>query len=160
MMIRVAEQTDLNSIVSIHLSSSRFGYKDFVTAQTLSSLSKPLYVEAWKKHLASESQSTYVACEDDLPIGVGSVLQAEGGESELTHLFVSPDYVGQGIGQRILEEARSIVKGGMYLWVFKDNQRARRFYESNGFQLAGESRSLNYHGEQHIQVSYSIGHIT
>jgi putative acetyltransferase len=50
------------------------------------------------------------------------------------HLFVHPDFQGQGIGPRLL--ALALADGrSRRLWTFQQNTRARRFYEARGFGL-------------------------
>jgi GNAT superfamily N-acetyltransferase len=49
-------------------------------------------------------------------------------------LYVAPDRLGEGIGRRLLELAKSRADAdGLQLWTFQVNDRARRFYERNGF---------------------------
>ena len=50
------------------------------------------------------------------------------------HLYVAPDRLGQGIGRRLLDIAKRRSDGRLQLWTFQVNDRARRFYERNGFQ--------------------------
>ena len=50
------------------------------------------------------------------------------------HLYVHPDYQGQGIGPQLL--ALAMADGRCRrLWTFQQNERARRFYEKQGFVL-------------------------
>lgn len=59
----------------------------------------------------------------------------------LSQLYVAPDHVGGGVGSalmdRALAEARRRGNGALYLTVFIDNARARRFYEGYGFEAVG-----------------------
>jgi GNAT superfamily N-acetyltransferase len=52
---------------------------------------------------------------------------------DLDQLYVRPDRIGQGIGRRLLEVAREQSPAGLSLYTFQVNERARRFYERNGF---------------------------
>ena len=51
----------------------------------------------------------------------------------IDHLYVHPDFQGQGIGPLLLEKALEDRKPRR-LWTFQQNARARRFYEARGFQ--------------------------
>jgi len=51
---------------------------------------------------------------------------------ELSHLFVHPDAIGTGIGHALFEHVKGCRPGGFDLWVFQQNERARRFYEAHG----------------------------
>lgn len=42
----------------------------------------------------------------------------------------------------------------IYLWVLEDNQRARRFYESMGFQANGDRIVQNIGGKNLVEVRY------
>jgi GNAT superfamily N-acetyltransferase len=51
----------------------------------------------------------------------------------IEHLYVHPTWVGQGIGTRLLALARQLLPAHIRLYTFRENHRARRFYESRGF---------------------------
>ena len=50
----------------------------------------------------------------------------------LTHLYVHPDEIGTGLGHALFEHVTTLRPGGFEFWVFQQNERARRFYESHG----------------------------
>ena len=52
---------------------------------------------------------------------------------ELDQLYVAPDRLGEGIGRRLLDLAKERSPDGLTLYTFQVNDRARRFYERNGF---------------------------
>jgi GNAT superfamily N-acetyltransferase len=50
------------------------------------------------------------------------------------HLYLLPEFQGQGIGPQLL--ALALADGrARRLWTFQQNHRARRFYEARGFVL-------------------------
>ena len=51
----------------------------------------------------------------------------------LDQLYVRPDRLGEGIGRQLLELAKNRSPDGLSLYTFQVNERARRFYERNGF---------------------------
>jgi GNAT superfamily N-acetyltransferase len=53
---------------------------------------------------------------------------------ELDQLYVAPDRLGEGIGRRLVDLAKERSPAGLSLWTFQVNERARRFYERNGFR--------------------------
>lgn len=62
---------------------------------------------------------------------------------ELISLYGHPDHWGKGYGSIIMEEVliRLVTAGypGCFLYVLKENDRARRFYEKHGFTWDGHS---------------------
>ncbi len=50
----------------------------------------------------------------------------------LTHLYVHPDVMGTGVGHALFEHVTTLRPEGFQFWVFQQNERARRFYESHG----------------------------
>jgi len=59
-------------------------------------------------------------------------------EGYLDQLVVAPEHWGNGVADLLIEEAKRISPRGVTLLVNKDNARAIRFYERNGFVHAGE----------------------
>jgi putative acetyltransferase len=60
------------------------------------------------------------------------------GNGYLDQLVVSPDRWGSAIATALVDEAKRLSPDGVTLLVNKDNARAIRFYERNGFAHAGE----------------------
>jgi GNAT superfamily N-acetyltransferase len=54
----------------------------------------------------------------------------------LEQLYIATDHQGAGVGRLLVDHAKRLHPGGLELWVFQRNARARRFYESAGFVLA------------------------
>jgi putative acetyltransferase len=56
----------------------------------------------------------------------------------LDQLVVAPEHWGSALGDALVDEAKQRAPEGVTLLVNKDNARAIRFYERNGFVHAGE----------------------
>ena len=54
---------------------------------------------------------------------------------ELSHLYVAPDAQNRGVGTTLVDHAKSLRPDRLELWVFQQNEGARRFYERHGFGL-------------------------
>jgi ribosomal protein S18 acetylase RimI-like enzyme len=67
---------------------------------------------------------------------------------EIWGIHISPDYWRRGKGKRLAKEAEKIFRPRRYdhavLWVLEGNQPARRFYETMGFGLDGESKDMHW----------------
>ncbi|WP_172623158.1 GNAT family N-acetyltransferase [Flavisolibacter ginsenosidimutans] len=63
--------------------------------------------------------------------------------TKLERLYLLSDYYDKKLGHRLLEKAVALSKAqgdkGMWLDVWKKNERAVRFYEKQGFETVGES---------------------
>lgn len=51
----------------------------------------------------------------------------------LDHLYVRPEWQGQGIGGALLARAQAARPGGLQLWVFEANEGAQRLYRRAAF---------------------------
>jgi GNAT superfamily N-acetyltransferase len=58
---------------------------------------------------------------------------------ELHDLYVAPGAQGQGVGSALYARVQADRPAGFELWVFRDNARARRFYEARGCLLVRET---------------------
>jgi GNAT superfamily N-acetyltransferase len=57
-------------------------------------------------------------------------------QAEILHaLYVSPGAQGHGVGSGLFRQAQAARPGGLRLWAFRDNTRARRFYEARGCRV-------------------------
>ena len=67
--------------------------------------------------------------------------QRSGDAAEILAIHTLPESRGTGLGHAMLTEAlRQIGSGPVFLWAFKENSRARRFYEKHGFCWDGTER--------------------
>jgi GNAT superfamily N-acetyltransferase len=68
------------------------------------------------------------------------------GAGEVTNLYLEPDAIGTGVGRRLYEHAVNDLRGRgfnpLVIWAFRDNPRARRFYERMGLALDAEHQWL------------------
>ena len=69
--------------------------------------------------------------------GYGSLKPDESGPAqELDMFYIRADLNGRGYGSMLMKAIQNEYKaGGLWLWVFAKNERARRFYEKHGFEL-------------------------
>jgi putative acetyltransferase len=89
--------------------------------------------ERWRNELVPNA-NIIVAEQANRLIGFVTI---DGG-GYLDQLVVSPDQRGTELANALVDEAKRLSPGGVTLLVNKDNARAIRFYERNGFARAGE----------------------
>lgn len=59
----------------------------------------------------------------------------------LDQIVVAPEHWGSPVALALLDEAKRLSPRGVDLLVNKDNYRAIKFYEKNGFAYAGEDKN-------------------
>ena len=89
--------------------------------------------ERWLKDLVPNA-SIVVAEQDGALTGFVTI----DGDGYLDQLVVDPDHWGSDAARLLVEEAKRLSPSGVTLLVNKDNTRAIRFYERNGFAHAGD----------------------
>jgi len=88
--------------------------------------------EAWyRERLAGEA---WVYERDGRVVGFALVH-----EDDLDALYVAPEAQRVGVGSALFRRAQEARAGGFAWWVFRDNTRARRFYESLGGRFLYET---------------------
>ena len=90
--------------------------------------------ERWRKELVPIAAIT-VALAGDALIGFVTVDQKTG---YLDQFVVAPEAWGSEVGKMLADEAKRLSPTRLDLLVNKDNARAIRFYEKQGFVHAGE----------------------
>jgi putative acetyltransferase len=89
--------------------------------------------ERWRSELVPNA-AIIVAEQENALVGFVTI----DGQGYLDQLVVSPDRWGSDLANALVKEAKRLSPGGVTLLVNKDNARAIRFYERNGFVHAGE----------------------
>jgi GNAT superfamily N-acetyltransferase len=99
--------------------------------------------EHWRRVLSATDEEVIVVVEAGLIMGVVAVRGAE-----LHSLFVDPDHWGSGTGSSLVGAAlRGMRERGerhAKLWVMRENQAARRFYERMGWTPDGRVESSSF----------------
>ncbi len=155
-VIRQANSHDIPRIAEIIVFGKRVAYRpifenDEVSFNELQVVS--LYEEYQKNPDTLEGMHLY---DDGIIKGVIKGHSEDEKIVEITDFYVEPFFVGQGIGTRLLEYLiQQVRKKGIQkiiLWVIKDNEKARKFYERNGFINSGETRIIE--GTDKIDCRY------
>lgn len=70
-------------------------------------------------------------------------------------LYIAPDWIGRGLGRRLIELAKERRPAGLDLHCFAVNGRARRFYERHGFEaVAFGDGSGNEEGQPDVRYAW------
>jgi ribosomal protein S18 acetylase RimI-like enzyme len=103
--------------------------------------------DTWERELADNAFAVRVAELDGAMVGYAKLgpphlpFEPRGEAAELRQLYVLEEMKGQGVARTLIEwvidRARERRADHLYLSVFTDNHRARRFYEKYGFEQEG-----------------------
>ncbi|HJP89506.1 MAG TPA: GNAT family N-acetyltransferase [Candidatus Limnocylindrales bacterium] len=130
--LRRADLNDAEAVADIFLRSFGATY-DFPLAHSDDD------VREWARTKLIPQMETWVAVDDGaedpesdgMEHVVGLMTLAPGW---LEQLYVDPTRLGEGIGRMLLDLAKEL-QPNLLLWTFQVNERARRFYERNGFSV-------------------------
>jgi ribosomal protein S18 acetylase RimI-like enzyme len=152
-MIRKASPDDALAIARVHVDSWRSAYRGLLPDERLERLDYVRGAERFREAIASGSEEIYVVEEKGSIAGFLALGPCRDGgvdeesTGEIYALYLSPEYWRKGIGRSMCREAEGMLKSQghsqVVLWVFEDNQRARRFYETMGFIADGARKALN-----------------
>ena len=96
-------------------------------------------VRVWLKNEMLPAHEVWVATDASETV-VGFMALSE---TMVDQLYVTPDWIGRGIGSSLLATGKDRRPDGLDLYCFQVNERARRFYESRGFSIVAEGDGSN-----------------
>lgn len=142
--VRKAIAADARLIAEVHVRSMQAGYAGVLPSDYLRSLSVLDRSMRWYERLMNGDSPT-VALDEQGEV-VGFALSGRSPDpdvatdvAELRLCYVEPRVWGRGFGSALwCEEAQALRRRGFgcaTLWVLADNDRARSFYEHQGFRL-------------------------
>lgn len=162
-LIRPAVVDDADGIASVKVLSWQQGYKGIVPDHELDAMSASKHVVRWREILNRSDSVTWIAVSREEVLAFASIgpcrdADMPPGSAELWALYVSPDHWRCGIGARLWSEMKITVIPPaapiVSVLVLADNERARRFYEKQGFQADGTSRVIVIGGRNLDEVRY------
>jgi diamine N-acetyltransferase len=133
---------------------SRLGAKTFTetfghlyTPENLAAFLENHAEANWRRELGDPAYAIRIAEDGEQPAGYAKIgppslpFQVSGPTAELRQLYVLKPWHGAGIAHSLMDwalaEARARGAEQMFLSVFIDNHRARRFYARYGFEQVG-----------------------
>nr|WP_037673745.1 GNAT family N-acetyltransferase [Streptomyces griseus] len=163
--VRAMAFTDCGRVSEIRVRGWQTAYRGLVPQSYLDGLSEKEDAERRRGrfgqgdgsvvNLVAEEADEIVGWAAHGPYRDGDVRAAD---AELYALYVDVDRLGGGLGRRLLTESvRQCAALGherMYLWVLRDNARARRFYERAGFSADGAEEPFEVDGALVPEVRY------
>ena len=155
MKIRTAGVQDLETVSRIHALSWKTAYRGILPDDFLNQLSYRRWV-APLKDMMEQGLEIRVIEEEEKPFGCITFSaardQAFAGWGEIVSFHLLLEARGKGYGRLLIQDAvRQLKEKGyskIYLWVLEKNERARRFYEKNGFTWNGDRLKGKKAGER------------
>lgn len=152
--IREAGPGDASRIAGIHVRSWLQAYRPFAPAAYLESLDQDaLRLSYWQPRLEHprEGSQTWIGFVAGIPIGFvnneprkddpAPTEVVPGGCGWLYHIHLAPEFRGRGLGRSLFEHSiRAFAEAGTaeaVLWVYRDNESSRAFYERMGWSPDG-----------------------
>lgn len=152
MTVRNAEFDDMKQLGYIMAVSFRTAFSDFVTQQTMDAGAQEDSCIALLEGIFRDGKVHFLIGEDSGMLAWQNTEDA----AEIIAIHSLPESWGTGLGHAMLTEAlNQIGDRPMFLWAFKENKRARRFYEKHGFQWDGTERVSEFDGA--LEVRYVKG---
>ena len=149
MQIRNAEFEDMKRLGHIMSVSFRTAFADFVSQETMDACAQEENCVAMLEGIFREGQMHFLIGKDR---GMLAWQRTDDG-AEIVAIHSLPESWGTGLGHAMLEEAlNQIGEGTVFLWAFRENKRARRFYEKHGFRWDGSERVSEFDGA--VEVRY------
>jgi GNAT superfamily N-acetyltransferase len=144
---RTAGRDDAEAIERIFGTSFCDTFAHLYRAEDLEAFLAQFTAERWRAELADPESVVRLAEVDGRPVGYVKLAPLKlpvdpGGPSiELNQLYVLSEHHGAGIAKELMDwalgEAKRRGTQWLYLTVFVDNHRARRFYDRYGFAAVG-----------------------
>ncbi len=149
-LIRKVRLGDESALAHIQIESWRAAFEQILGRETLDRVLDPERAEKMYRSLLDEQKGNgYLLTLDGKPHCMAWWDAARDadmqGSAELICIHSLPDHWHSGYGgmmmERILGDIRDAGYPDVELWVFRDNIRARRFYEAYGFSVGEGSKS-------------------
>jgi ribosomal protein S18 acetylase RimI-like enzyme len=149
-MIRLAVQSDVDAIASVHVKTWQSAYRGHMPDAQLDSLDPSKRAAMWAQALEQPSTLVLVATSGDKLVGFCSLqpcrdIDATPSVCEIVALYVDPAVWRCGFGsslvEGVVESARPRNFTELSLWVLTDNAPARQFYQARGFNTDGHTKT-------------------
>jgi ribosomal protein S18 acetylase RimI-like enzyme len=90
---------------------------------------------------------------------IGFIIINKNYEVQIWAIYLIEEFRGKGYGKEMLDfainELKKMNHKEIYLWVFEENIRARKFYKKHNFNFDGIKREINY-GKPLIELRYVL----
>ena len=148
MTVRNADFGDMAQAGRIMPLSFRTAFADFVSKETMDACAREDRCIELLEGIFREGKVHFLMGDNS---GMLAWQQTEEG-AEIMAIHTLPESHGTGLGAAMLTEALcQIGNQPVFLWAFKENTCARRFYEKHGFHWDGAERVSEFDGAMEVR---------
>lgn len=151
--IRPAIAKDAHAIATIHVTSWQKIYRGHIPDTILDNLSIKEREQKWRELINNKVIILVIEKNNEI-VGFASLCPSRDSDTdpkicgEISAVYLNPDVWHQGLGTKLCNYALSELEGmgfkEVILWVLKENNQARKFYERMGFCNTGDTKADRY----------------
>lgn len=148
MMVRNADFEDMKQLGHIMSVSFHAAFSDYISQKTLDVCAREDDCVALLERIFLGGQMHFLIGENS-----GFLAWQETAEgAQIVAIHSLPESWGTGLGHAMLTEAlNQIGDRPVFLWAFRQNKRARRFYEKHGLRWDGSERISDFDGAPEVR---------
>lgn len=167
--LRRAVRSDAEAIADVHARSWKVTYRRLLPAEVIHRVVGGRAARADRIRVALSDthapEHFFVALDGDAIVGMAVTAPSRDPDAtpttgELQAIYLAPEAIGRGIGRVLHDQALDdLRKRGCTeatLWVLRENQRARRFYEAAGWRTDGKAKDEELAGGTLHEIRYRI----
>ena len=147
-------------ISEIYEKSWKYAYRNIIPTDYLDNIP----AGHWANSINKAGMHSLVITENNHIIGTASFCKSRWEQyseyGEIVSIYFLPEYMGKGYGQYLIDACvDELNKSGFHkiiLWVLEENQRARKFYEKNGFVCTDNFLDDNIGGKNLREIMYIL----
>jgi ribosomal protein S18 acetylase RimI-like enzyme len=148
MTVRNAEFEDMKLLGHIMSVSFRSAFSELVSKKTLDACAREDNCIAMLEGIFREGKVHFLIGDNSGMLAWQNTEDA----AQIIAIHSLAESWGTGLGHAMLTEAlKQIGDQPVFLWAFKENKRARRFYEKHGFSWDGAERVSEFDGALEVQ---------
>jgi ribosomal protein S18 acetylase RimI-like enzyme len=146
--VRQATLADAAALGRVHVAAWRAAYAGVMPAAFLAGLDPERFRQRWERWLGEGATALVVESAGEIAgfclYGRSRDADAVRSVGEIIAINLDPAFWRRGLGRALLLESVARLRrefGEATLWVVRENDRARRFYEALGWQADGAVRT-------------------
>lgn len=156
---------DFKDVYDVALKSWEYAYRDIYTKEKIKFYIDKYYSAEILENILSQIKLKkvlfLVAKSGSQAIGFCNFIIHNNNQAELLRTYLLPEYIGKGIGGKMLNEGeRFLILSGVskyFCYVHAKNEIGQKFYLKNGFILKGESKNELFDNECDLVFEKVLG---